>query len=208
VDLALAIGADGVHLGQTDLGVAEARVMLGPELLIGVSTRDRAQVDAANGSEVDYISAGPVYETPTKPGRAAVGFEHVKVAARNTTVPVVAIGGLDAQNAGRAVEAGADLVGVVRSICSSPDPSAAAAAVMAQIEAAQRWGWIEINGRARKCRPGESVAELVAALGLGPEGLVVERNGTILERAGWTGARIVAGDKLELVHFVGGGTGV
>jgi thiamine-phosphate pyrophosphorylase len=208
VDLAVSIGADGVHLGQTDLGVSEARVMLGPELLIGVSTHDRAQVETASGSEVDYISAGPVHETPTKPGRAAVGFEHVQVAARNTTVPVVAIGGLDAGNAARAVEAGADMVGVVRSICISPDPGATAAAVIAQIETARRWGWIEINGRARKCRPEESVAELVAALGLEPEGVVVERNGTILERASWTMAKVVAGDKLEMVHFVGGGTGV
>jgi thiamine-phosphate pyrophosphorylase len=205
VELALAVGADGVHLGQSDLGVAEARALLGPELLIGVSTHDRAQVTAASAAELDYISAGPVHETPTKAGRPAVGFEHVEVAARNTTVPVVAIGGLDASNAARAIEAGADMVGVVRAICASPDPGATAAALRAEIDAARSWGWIEINGRPRKCRPGESLAGLVAAFEIEPAGVVVERNGTIVDPARWVETAVGDGDRLEIVHFVGGG---
>lgn len=205
VELALAVGADGVHLGQSDLGVAEARALLGPDLLIGVSTHDRAQVTSTGAAELDYISAGPVCETPTKAGRPAVGFEHVGVAARNTTVPVVAIGGLDASNVARAIEAGADMVGVVRAICDSPDPGATAAELRAQIDAARSWDWIEINGRARKCRPGESVADLISALEIEAAGVVVERNGTIVDRERWAEVEVGDRDRLEIVHFVGGG---
>lgn len=205
VELALAVGADGVHLGQGDLGAAEARARLGSELLIGVSTHDRAQVTSASAADLDYISAGPVFETPTKAGRAAVGFDHVQVAARNTTVPVVAIGGLDASNAVRAIEAGADMVGVVRAICGSSDPGATAAALRAEIEAARGWDWIELNGRARKCRPEESIADLLTAFEIDPTGVVVERNGTIVDRARWLETEIGAGDRLEIVHLVGGG---
>ncbi|MHB1525156.1 MAG: thiamine phosphate synthase [Candidatus Dormibacteria bacterium] len=205
VDLALEAAADGVHLGQEDTPVAEARSRLGGEFLIGWSTHDGAQVRAAAGLDVDYIAAGPVHETPTKAGRSAVGFEHVELAARGTTVPVVAIGGLDATDAATAVEAGADLVAVVRAICASPDPRAAARAIRTRIDGACAWSWIEVNGETRKCRRRETLQGLVEGLRLDPTALVIERNGTIVDRKQWGATELSEGDRLELVHFVGGG---
>ena len=205
VELALASAADGVHLGQDDTPVADARRSLGPELLIGLSTHDAPQVRAAASLDVDYIAAGPVHETPTKAGSSAVGFEHVEVAARAATVPVVAIGGLGATDAAAAIEAGADMVAVVRAICASADHQAAARAIRTRIEAASAWSWVEVNGEARKCRHRESLQGWVDALRLDSSALVIERNGTIADRREWDTIELGAGDRLELVHFVGGG---
>ncbi|HEY2719122.1 MAG TPA: thiamine phosphate synthase, partial [Solirubrobacteraceae bacterium] len=99
-------GADGLHVGQDDMPVAEARELLGPDALIGVSTHAPAEIDAAVASTgdgtplVDYIGVGPVHETPTKPGRPAVGVELVRYAAAHAAVPFFAIGGLDRSNVG------------------------------------------------------------------------------------------------------------
>src|SRR5437762_11971730 len=97
-DLALAAGADGVHVGQDDMSAAEARAAVGPDLIVGVSTHSREQVDAAERSVADYFAVGPVHETPTKPGRPAVGLELVRYAAERARKPWFAIGGIDAAN--------------------------------------------------------------------------------------------------------------
>ena len=91
--LARACNADGVHVGQEDVAVAEAREMLGPDAIIGLSTHSEQQISEAEG--VDYISVGPVGETPTKEGRAAVGLELVRFAAGQARFPFYAIGGID-----------------------------------------------------------------------------------------------------------------
>ena len=124
-DLARACDADGVHLGQHDVAVAEARRVLGSDALIGLSTHDAEQVEAAEG--VEYISVGPVWETPTKAGRPAVGLELVRHAANKARVPFFAIGGIDPSNAREVVEAGAERLCVVRAIRDAEDPAAAAA---------------------------------------------------------------------------------
>jgi thiamine-phosphate pyrophosphorylase len=126
-DLALATGADGVHVGQDDMAAAEARAAVGPELVVGVSTHTPEQVDAAERSEADYFAVGPVHETPTKPGRPAVGLELVRYAAAHATKPWFAIGGIDPSNAGQVVAAGARRIVVVRAIQDAADPRAAAA---------------------------------------------------------------------------------
>ena len=91
-------GADGIHVGQDDLPVQEVREIVGPAMLVGLSTHSPAEIDAVDPDLVDYIGVGPVHETPTKPGRPAVGLELVRYAAANATVPFFAIGGLDAGN--------------------------------------------------------------------------------------------------------------
>jgi thiamine-phosphate pyrophosphorylase len=127
-DLALAAGADGIHLGQDDMPVAQAREQLGPDVLIGLSTHSPAQFDAALHSEADQLSVGPVWETPTKAGRPAAGLGYVRYAAEHgTEVPWFAIGGIDAGNVGEAVAAGARRIVVVRAIRDSADPERAAA---------------------------------------------------------------------------------
>jgi thiamine-phosphate pyrophosphorylase len=125
--LARSCRADGVHLGQDDLPVAEARETLGPDALIGLSTHSREQIDGAAGA--DYISVGPVWETPTKEGRPAVGLELVQYAAQHADRPFYAIGGIDASNAPQVVAAGARRLCVVRAIRDAEDPAAAAAAL-------------------------------------------------------------------------------
>jgi thiamine-phosphate pyrophosphorylase len=131
-EVALAAGADGVHLGQDDMPVERARELLGLEALIGLSTHTPAQIERACGPlgpGVDYIGVGPVHRTPTKPGRATVGLELVRYAARYAAVPFFAIGGIDAENLQGVVDAGASRVAVVRAIAHSPDPQAAAGAL-------------------------------------------------------------------------------
>jgi thiamine-phosphate pyrophosphorylase len=156
-DLARACNADGVHVGQEDMPVAEARALLGPEAIIGLSTHSIEQIEAAGdapdqadqgrrergvlrtratedadmrragaSSGVDYISVGPIWETPTKEGRPAVGLELISVAAARATRPFFAIGGIEEGKAAAVVEAGAQRLCVVRAIRDAADPAAAA----------------------------------------------------------------------------------
>jgi thiamine-phosphate pyrophosphorylase len=122
--LARSCRADGVHLGQDDVPVAEAREALGSDVLIGLSTHSREQIDSAAGA--DYLSVGPVWATPTKEGRPAVGLELVQYAAQYASLPFYAIGGIDPSNAREVVDAGARRLCVVRAIHDSDDPAAAA----------------------------------------------------------------------------------
>jgi thiamine-phosphate pyrophosphorylase len=132
-DLVAACRADGVHVGQDDPPVAEARERAGPAALVGLSTHSPDQVDsacAAGGEErPDQISVGPIFETPTKAGRPATGLALVEHAARSATVPWFAIGGIDAGNVTRVVAAGARRIVVVRAIRDASDPEAAALAL-------------------------------------------------------------------------------
>jgi thiamine-phosphate pyrophosphorylase len=135
-DLVDACGADGVHVGQDDAPVAEAREQVGPERLVGLSTHSPAQVDAARG--VDYIAVGPVHATPTKPGRPAAGLEPIRHAAAHARLPWFAIGGLDTATVVAALDAGARRIVVVRAIADAPDPEAAARTLKAALDAAAR----------------------------------------------------------------------
>ena len=135
-DLVSEAGADGVHVGQDDMPVAQARAFVGPERIVGLSTHSPAQVDAAGAEpEVDYIGVGPVHTTPTKPGRPAVGLDLVRYAAVNAATPFFAIGGIDAGNAGVVRAAGATRIAVVRAITDASDPEAAARALRCAGEA-------------------------------------------------------------------------
>jgi len=124
-DVALAAGADGVHLGQNDLSVELVRDLVGPEMVIGLSTHDEGQLRGAS-PKADYVCVGPVYATPTKPGRPAVGLGLVRAAAAAAeTRPWFAIGGLDRRTLPDVVAAGASRVVVVRAVTEAPDPAAA-----------------------------------------------------------------------------------
>jgi thiamine-phosphate pyrophosphorylase len=125
-DLVEATGADGVHVGQDDAPVFDARAILGPDRLVGLSTHTPAQVDAAAHVSVDYIGVGPVHETPTKPGRPAVGLELVRYAAAHAQVPFFAIGGISPENVDAVRAAGAQRIAVVRALTEAADPAAVA----------------------------------------------------------------------------------
>jgi thiamine-phosphate pyrophosphorylase len=128
-DLARACDADGVHVGQDDIAVAAARELLGPEAIVGTSTHSEEQIATANQSAVDYFAVGPIWETPTKPGRPGVGLELVSHAAERATKPFFAIGGIDPGNAAQVVAAGAQRMCVVRAIRDAAEPEAAAVAL-------------------------------------------------------------------------------
>ena len=123
-DIALAVGADGVHLGQQDVPISLARQILGHNCLIGRSTTNPQEMQKAIAEGADYIGVGPVYETPTKAGKAAAGLEYVRHAAANSPIPWFAIGGIDLENIGDVINAGAKQVAVVRAIMQAENPTA------------------------------------------------------------------------------------
>jgi thiamine-phosphate pyrophosphorylase len=126
-ELARICDADGVHVGQDDVSAEQAREVLGPDAIVGLSTHSEEQLAASAGRPVDYVSVGPIWETPTKEGRPGVGLELISHAAQNAPHPFFAIGGIDTANAAEVVEAGAERLCVVRAIRDAADPEAAAA---------------------------------------------------------------------------------
>jgi thiamine-phosphate pyrophosphorylase len=128
-------GAHGVHVGQDDMPVAEARELVGADVLIGLSTHAPDEIEAESARAADYIAVGPVHETPTKPGRPAVGVELVRHAAARASKPFFAIGGLDAGNLHEVLSAGARRAVVLRAIADAEDPEAAARELRAQLDA-------------------------------------------------------------------------
>jgi thiamine-phosphate pyrophosphorylase len=124
-DVAVAAGADGVHLGQDDLPPDVARAILGPDAIVGRSTHTADEVRRARSEPVDYIAVGPCFATPTKPGRPAAGLGLLRVAAAETTVPWFAIGGINAGTLPEVVAAGARRIVVVRAVTESADPAVA-----------------------------------------------------------------------------------
>jgi len=127
--VAAELDADGVHVGQDDASVAAARATVGEDRLVGLSTHTPEQIDAANEAGVDYIGVGPVYTTPTKPGRAAVGTGLVAHAARAAQMPFFAIGDIRVGTVDAVVAAGATRVAVVRAITEAGDPGGVAHAL-------------------------------------------------------------------------------
>jgi thiamine-phosphate pyrophosphorylase len=123
-DLALACGADGVHVGQDDAPPDLARGILGPAAIVGYSTHDPAQFDTAAGEPVDYLSAGPVNETPTKPGRPGTGLGYLAYAAAHATLPWFVTGGVTPETVPSMVKAGASRFVVVRYLTEAGDPEA------------------------------------------------------------------------------------
>jgi len=126
LSVAAEVGADGLHVGQEDMPPEQARELLGPDALLGLSTHLPAEIDAVEPGLVDYIGVGPVHSTPTKPGRPAVGLDLVRYAAANARVPFFAIGGMDRRSVPEAVAAGAGRVCVLRAIAEAEDPEQAA----------------------------------------------------------------------------------
>ncbi len=123
VDIALASGANGVHIGQSDMPYKTARKLLGPDAIIGLSVETWKDVTTAQDLSVDYIGVSPVFSTPTKTDTkepwGIAGLERIKAYSRH---PLVAIGGINLSNTARIIRAGADSIAVVSAICSAEDP--------------------------------------------------------------------------------------
>lgn len=228
IDIALEADADGVHLGQDDLSLAEARELLGPDRIIGISTHSIEQGLAAQAGGADYIGVGPVYPTGTKPGRAAVTTSYVQEAAAQIRIPFVAIGGITLGNVDTVIAAGAKRVCAVSEIVGAEDPAAVCRAFKSRLNAAASQGQsqgastrddsrsseahphdfagtgVTVNGVAQRTTA-RTVWELICQHHLEDRRIVVELDGAIVVREDWSRTQIREGAAVELVHFVGGG---
>ena len=136
VDIALAAGAEGVHIGQEDLPYPEVRRLVGEEVIVGLSVENAEQAERANGwLDLDYIGASPIYLTTTKPElSSALGVDGLRKIKEISKHPVIAIGGINKSNAAEVRGAGADGVAVVSAICSAADPATSSRELLALIE--------------------------------------------------------------------------
>lgn len=126
VDVALAVGAEGVHIGQSDLPYADVRRLMGPDAIIGLSVENIEQLAAAEKTDADYFGISPVFTTPTKVElEEAWGLDGLLRARSMTDRPLAAIGGINAANAHEVCQAGADVLAVVSAICAAPDVKSA-----------------------------------------------------------------------------------
>lgn len=130
-DVAALVGADGLHLGQGDLPIADARRLLRPGAIVGRSTHSIEQARAAVNEGADYISVGPIYDTITKDAGKPVGLELLRQVRAEVAMPIVAIGGINPQRAANVLDAGASCIAVCSAVCGADDPQSAAAAVKA-----------------------------------------------------------------------------
>lgn len=137
IDIAIAAGADGVHVGQEDLPVELARRLLGDDALVGLSITDADQLAASDAAQADYLGVGAVFPTGSKSDPILTGLPLLAAARAATQAPIVAIGGIDAANAGLAIAAGADSVAVISAIAAAADPADAAQALSAAAAAAK-----------------------------------------------------------------------
>ena len=142
VDVALAVDADGVHIGQSDMSYEDARRLLGPDKIIGLSVENFEDIEAANALDVDYIGISPVYGTPTKTDTAEpFGLEGLRKAVQMSVHPTVAIGGMNASTIGEVIAAGADGVAVVSAICSAKNICEATSELKVIVETSYDKSW-------------------------------------------------------------------
>ena len=137
IDLALAVGADGVHLGQEDLPARAARPLLRPGMILGISTHSVEQARAAQADGADYVAVGSMFATTSKADFQLVGPDLLRKLRGEIRVPLVGIGGITPDNVSEVIRAGADGVAVISAVCAAADPQAAAARFLAQIRAAR-----------------------------------------------------------------------
>ncbi|MBY5351956.1 thiamine phosphate synthase [Rhizobium leguminosarum] len=134
VEAAIAIGADGLHIGQEDMDAMRARAMVGPEMILGLSVESEALANAVDPDLIDYTGVGPVFATPTKADhKQPIGFDGLARLVKASPVPSVAIGGLKADHVAQVFAAGARGLAVVSAICGTPDPEAATRRIAAEI---------------------------------------------------------------------------
>ncbi|MBE9166705.1 thiamine phosphate synthase [Pleurocapsales cyanobacterium LEGE 06147] len=138
VDVAVAVNADGVHLGQQDFPIALARQILGPHKIIGRSTNNKEEMAKAIAEGADYIGVGPVYQTSTKPGKAIAGLDYVRYAVANCPIPWFAIGGIDLDNLDEILATGVQRVAVVRAIMQAERPGSVTQSFLARLTRQQQ----------------------------------------------------------------------
>jgi thiamine biosynthesis protein ThiS len=218
---ALATGS-GLHLRERDMSPAAARTVLGPTVPIGRSVHSPQGALAATGA--DYVLAGHVYPSPSKPGLAPLGPAGLARIVAFAPCPVIAIGGITSHRVAEVIQTGARGVAVIGSIVEADDPQAAArtlrvavdhalqhhqeeVSMSAEIIAGNETSAVEIvvNGKPVAISAGETVHDFLAGKRMTDAMAIVERNGEIVPRGKYGDTRLQAGDRLEVVHAVGGG---
>jgi thiamine biosynthesis protein ThiS len=204
----------GLHLRETDPAPSAARAILGPEALIGRAVHAAEAAAVADGA--DFVLAGHVYPSVSKPGRPPLGVEGLAAIAAAAPCATIAIGGITPQRVAEVVRAGAVGVAVIGAIVEAADPRAAAADLRAALGRALReetrmrretTATIEvvINGKTHALEDGATIHDFLASKGMTDAMAIVERNGAIVPRAAYATTELQAGDRLEIVHAVGGG---
>lgn len=218
VDVAMALrgSASGVHLGGRSLPPAEARSLLGDEVLLGRSIHGEGET---TGEGLDYLMVGTIYRSESHPGREPAGPARVERLAAARGLPLLAVGGVTPGRVGELRRAGAHGVAVIRGVWDAPDPGRALDDYLARLEPdgredppmssktdpSTRTMTLVVNGDEREVPHGLTIAGLLEALELVPGTVVVERNREIVPREAHAEVTLAEGDQLELVHFVGGG---
>lgn len=203
-DIAAAAGAQGVQLGAGDLAPADARRVL-QQGWIGRSVHNLEEARAAVEEGADFLVLGNIYDTPSHPGRAALGTGKLREAA-SLGPPVIAIGGVTPERTPELKAAGAYGVAAIRALWHADDPAAATLSMLAPwVEATVSELEIMVNGEPRKVPGPATAAGLLRHLGIDPRTVVVELNRKIVRRPQLNDTVLADGDAVELVHFVGGG---
>ena len=136
-DVCLAADADGLHVGQRDLAIHDARAIIGPDRILGLSVSNLEELAGADAAVTDYLGVGPIFATSTKPDAApAMGYDGLTAITSATSLPTVAIGGIKAAHAADIIRAGADGIAVVSAICGQADPATATAKLKNLVDAA------------------------------------------------------------------------
>ncbi len=211
--LARTVGAAGVHLPGTVGAISAARATLGPGALIGRSVHSVAEARRAAAEGANYLILGTIFATASKPGREPAGLALVAEVVAATALPVIAIGGITEENVAATLRAGAWGVAVMSTILTAADPALAVARLRRIIATHQGGGpmtiaetiAITVNGKAETVAASLTVADLLVARGITTTLVAVERNGRVLRKAEFAETTLAANDKLEIVHFVGGG---
>lgn len=201
-DVARIVRAEALVSGKLGLGAADAR-KVAPRALVGRSVHDGAEIRAALAESADFLVAGSVFATASHPGQDPAGIGLVREAA-NGAAPVVAIGGITPDLAAEVIGAGAWGVAAIRALWDAGDPAAAARAFLSALPKADTFP-VVVNGEEQSVRRGITLAGLLSDLKLDPRAVVVEHNRRIVRRDDLATTSVGEGDRVELVHFVGGG---
>lgn len=203
--LAKEVDADGVHVGQEDLGtwpLERTRALLGKEKIIGLSTHSVAQVRQALSYDVDYISFGPIFPTLTKD--YFIGTADIPAVLAMADRPVVLIGGITPENVDVLLEKGARNIAMIRAITQAEDVTSRVIELKDRLRKACPMR-IRINGKDEAVDGGSTLHDLVARRGLKAERLVIEHNSDLVPPEKWVSVAIKENDVIELISFVGGG---
>ena len=195
--------AVGLHLPETGPSIEEARAVLGAGSFIGRSVHSPENANASAGA--DYLVAGHVFSTGSKPGQPPIGLDGLARIISATTLPVIAIGGIGAANARRVMEVGAKGVAVMSEINRAPEPKTATESIKSQLEGGHPTIVITLNGREMEIVEGLSVQEFLHQRGYKDRLVVVEINGSIAPKSSFSSRVFQPKDSVEIVHFVGGG---